>query len=263
MKIASWNVNSIRAREERLLKWLDKVQPDVVCLQEIKVVDAAFPVEAMRAAGYYAVVHGQKTYNGVAILSKSEPSDINRGFGDGAEDAQSRILAASVEGIRVVSVYVPNGAEVGSEKYAYKLAWLDRLNGYLERETPSATALVICGDFNIAPESRDVASPEVWEGSVLFNPAMREAFQEILRLGLVDTFRLRHDEGGFFSWWDYRQLGFPRNDGLRIDHVLATRLVAERCTECWIDREERKGEKPSDHAPVVAVFNWPGLTLHG
>lgn len=255
MKIATWNVNSIRARQERLLRWLAKQQLDVVCLQELKVTEEAFPFEALRQVGYYAAVYGQKTYNGVAILARTEPTEVERGFGDGVEDPQARLIAATVEGVRIVSAYVPNGGEIGTDKYAYKLQWLRRLKAYLKARDRLSGPLALCGDFNIAPEECDVAYPDMWEGTVLFNPEMRDQFREILNLELVDTFRLHHAEAGLYSWWDYRQLGFPRNDGLRIDHILATRSLAERCTAALIDREERKGAKPSDHAPVIAVFD--------
>lgn len=257
MKIATWNVNSIRAREERLLKWLAKQQPDVLCLQELKVVEEVFPFKTLRQAGYTAAVYGQKTYNGVAILARAEPTDVERGFGDGVDDPQARFMAATVAGVRIISAYVPNGGEVGSEKYAYKLEWLRRLKTYLKDRGRLSGPLALCGDFNIAPEERDVATPDLWEGSVLFNPEMRDQFRELLELGLVDTFRLHHVEAGLYSWWDYQRLAFPRNDGLRIDHILATHSLTDRCTEALIDREERKGQKPSDHAPVIAVFNWP------
>jgi exodeoxyribonuclease-3 len=256
MKIATWNVNSIRARQERLLNWLIQHQPDVLCLQELKVTEDDFPVEALHNLGYYAAVYGQKTYNGVAILARMEPAHLERGFGDGAEDPQARFIAATVNGIRIVSLYVPNGAEVGSEKYAYKLEWLRRLRTYLQDGDRPARPLVLCGDFNIAPESRDVANPEAWEGSVLFNPEMRDQFRQLLDSGFADIFRSRQLDSGYYSWWDYRQLGFPRNDGLRLDHILATTSLAGGCIDAFIDREERKGPKPSDHAPVVAVFDW-------
>ncbi|RMG55360.1 MAG: exodeoxyribonuclease III [Acidobacteria bacterium] len=257
MKIASWNVNSIRARLERLLHWLAEHQPDVVCLQELKVTEEQFPFEVLREAGYRAAVYGQKAYNGVAILARAELTDVQRGFGDEEEEAQARLIAATVDGLRVLSAYVPNGAEVGSEKYAHKLRWLDRFKGYLKEYDLSGRPLVVCGDFNIAPEARDVAHPDAWEGTVLFNPEMRAAFRELLDSGLIDTFRKHEDRGGFYSWWDYRRLAFVRDDGLRIDHILATPPLADRCTAAWIDREARKGPKPSDHAPVIAVFDWP------
>lgn len=255
MLIATWNVNSIRAREERLLQWLESRQADVICIQELKAIDEAFPFDVVRQAGYYAAVYGQKTYNGVAILARTEPTDVERGFGDSVDDPQARFIAATVEGIRVLSAYVPNGAEVRSDKYAYKLAWLRRLNAYLKDHDLLLGSVVLCGDINIAPEAHDVANPEAWEGSVLFNPEMRARFRELLDLGLVDTFRLHRSEGGYYSWWDYRNLAFPRNDGLRIDHIFATRPLTDRCTEALIDREERKGKKPSDHVPVLAVFD--------
>ncbi|MBI3951836.1 MAG: exodeoxyribonuclease III [Acidobacteria bacterium] len=257
MKIATWNVNSIRAREERLLTWLVKQQPDIVCLQELKVTEETFPFEALRQAGYYAAVHGQKTYNGVAILARTEPTEVERGLGDDVEDPQARLIAATVDGICILSVYVPNGGEVGTEKYAYKLEWLCRLRNYLVNRDLLTRPLLLCGDFNIAPEERDVAHPPAWQGTVLFNPEMCNQFREILDLKLVDIFRLHRAETGYYSWWDYRQLGFPRNDGLRIDHILATRSLTDRCTAALIDREERKGAKPSDHAPVIAIFDWP------
>lgn len=257
MKIASWNVNSIRARQERLLRWLAEQQPDIVCLQELKVTEERFPFEALHEAGYRAAVYGQKAYNGVAILARTELTDVERGFGDREEETQARLIAVTVDDLRVLSVYVPNGAEVGSEKYAHKLRWLDRLKRYLKGCDLPERPLVMCGDFNIAPEARDVAHPDAWEGTVLFNPEMRAAFCELLDLGLIDTFRKHEDRGGFYSWWDYRRLAFVRNDGLRIDHILATPSLADRCTAAWIDREARKGPKPSDHAPVIAVFDWP------
>lgn len=254
MKIATWNVNSIRARQPRLLNWLAKHQPDVVCLQELKVTDEAFPFDAVHQAGYEAAVCGQKTYNGVAILARAALSDVVRGFNDGVDDPQARLIAATVKGIRIISAYIPNGAEVGSDKYAYKQQWLERLQAYLSAGDLTKP-LALCGDFNIAPELRDVAFPERWEGSVLFNPQMRDQFQRILQLGLTDTVRLHHAEAGLYSWWDYRQLSFPRNDGLRLDHILVTRPLAERCIGAMIDRDERKGDKASDHAPVIAIFD--------
>lgn len=252
MKIATWNVNSVRARKDRLLAWLAAREPDVVCLQELKIEDGAFPHEDLRAAGYHAAVHGQKTYNGVAILSRTPPEQVCPGLCDDIDDPQSRLLSAVVNGVRVLSVYAPNGGEVGSERYAYKLAWYERFHAYLERECDPSTPLLACGDFNVAPEDRDVARPETWCEGVLCTPEVRTAFQKLLAFGLIDCFRQHHEEAGFYTWWDYRQLCFPKNDGLRIDHVLATRSVAERCTGVVIDREQRKGKLPSDHAPVIA-----------
>jgi len=256
MKIATWNVNSIRSRLERLLAWLEKARPDVVCLQELKVTDDAFPAEEIREAGYYAVVHGQKTYNGVAILARAEPTGVERGLDDGVDDPQARLIAAELGGVRVVNVYVPNGQAVGSEKHAYKLAWMQRLRRYLDQRHDPAAPLVLCGDLNVAPDDADVAVPELWAGSVLCDPATRAAFESLRGWGLVDVFRQRHPEGGVYSWWDYRMLAFPKNDGLRIDHILATEPLARRCTDAMVDRDQRKGTKPSDHAPVVATFDW-------
>ncbi len=250
MRIVTWNVNSIRARQERLLALLARHRPDVVCLQELKTAAAGFPAAALAEAGYHAAVHGQKTYNGVAILAREAPTEIATGFGDGGDESQARLVHAPVGGLAIASAYVPNGKEVGSEKWAYKLAWLDRLAAWVRRRPP-APPLVLGGDFNIAPDARDVASPEVWAGSVLCAPPARAAWEALLAAGLTDAFRLHHDEGGHYSWWDYRQLGFPRNDGLRIDHVLLAAPLAARCTGAFIDRDERKGKLPSDHAPVV------------
>jgi exodeoxyribonuclease-3 len=255
LTLATWNLNSIKARRDRLLGWLARRQPDVVCLQELKVQEEAFPFSELRAAGYHAAVLGQKTYNGVAILSREEPNEVLKGMDDGVDDPQARLVAVRVRGIEVVSVYVPNGAELGSEKCAYKLEWTRRLRAWLDRRFVATDRLALCGDFNVAPEARDVADPEAWKESVLFHPEMRAALEHILGFGLVDTLRLHHEEPGLYSWWDYRRLAFPRNQGLRIDHVFATRALAERCVDASVDRQERKGRQPSDHAPVLAVFD--------
>ncbi len=253
MLLASWNLNSIRAREERLLAWLVRRRPDVVCLQELKCTEDQFPFEAIEAAGYQAAVHGQKTYNGVAILATSAPEDISTGFGDGGDDSQARVIAATIDGVRIISVYVVNGKQIDSEKYAHKLEWLDRLERYLAAQDRTAP-LAICGDYNIVPDERDVEKHEIWQGGVLYNEDLSARFKRLLDLGLVDTFRTHHDETGIYSWWDYRMLGFPKNNGLRIDHILATPALAERSTDAWVDRDERKGKKPSDHAPVLTQF---------
>jgi exodeoxyribonuclease-3 len=241
----------VRARLDRLVAWLARHSPDVLCLQELKVTDDAFPFEAVQGAGYRAVVHGQKTYNGVAILAREEPTDVVRGLGGGVDDPQARLIAASVGGVRILSAYVPNGGDVGSEKWTYKLDWLRGLRRFLERECEPGAALALCGDLNIAPEARDVHDPSQWEGSVLFHADLRAAFADLCAWGLLDAFRLHHSETGLYSWWDYRMLAFPKNAGLRIDHVLITRPLAQRCTAAVIDRAERKGKQPSDHAPVV------------
>jgi exodeoxyribonuclease-3 len=257
MKLATWNVNSIRAREGRLLRWLEATGPDVVCLQEIKVTDDAFPREALLSLGYHAAVHGQRTYNGVAIVSRAEAASVEREFGDGGDELQARLVAARVAGVWVVSVYVPNGAEVGSDKWSYKLEWLKRLRGFLDRRFSKDDLVAVCGDMNVAPEPRDVHDPGEWEKSVLFHPEARQALASVRAWGLVDGFRLHHQAPGFYTWWDYRMLAFPRNRGLRIDHVLLSGPLAARCSAAHIDRNERKGKQPSDHAPVVVTLDLP------
>jgi exodeoxyribonuclease III len=254
MLIATWNVNSIRARKERVIAWLTARQPDIVCVQETKVTDDAFPRADFEALGYHVTISGQRTYNGVAIFSRTAPVHVVRGFADGEEEREARFLAATIEGIQVVCVYVPNGQSISSEKFAYKLSWLKRLRCYLDRCRNSAEPLVLCGDLNVAPESRDVHDPTAWEDTVLCHPRARAALRDLCEWGLVDAFRLHHHEGGFYSWWDYRQLAFPKNHGLRIDHVLVTPPLVVRCTSADIDRETRKGKGASDHAPVIAEF---------
>jgi exodeoxyribonuclease-3 len=255
MKLATWNVNSVRARQARLLLWLEAARPDVVCLQELKVTIEAFPFETLQAAGYFAAVHGQKTYNGVAILSRVEPEDVQRGFGDEGDETQARLISARIGGIQVASAYVPNGAQVGSEKWAYKLEWLRRLRGWLDRRFANTDPVALCGDFNVAPEARDVCDPRGWEDSVLTHADARRALRNVRAWGLVDSFRLHHEEPGFYSWWDYRMLAFPRNQGLRIDHIDLSAPLAGRCTAAAIERNERKGKQPSDHVPVVVELD--------
>jgi len=255
MRIATWNLNSVRAREARLLAWLARKQPDLLCLQELKAANEDFPSAAVEGLGYRTAVHGQRTYNGVAILSRFPLSEIEHGFRDGDDDTQARVISARVDAVRVVCAYFPNGGEIGSEKFAYKLRWMERLRGYLERRFEKDESAVLCGDFNVAPEDRDVARPAEWKESVLCHPEARAALARIAQLGLVDTFRKHHSEGGYYSWWDYRMLGFPKNNGLRIDHIFATEPLAVRCESAEIDRDERKGKQPSDHAPVLAIFS--------
>ena len=257
MKLASWNVNSVNVRRERLLRWLADKQPDVLCIQELKGLDEAFPSADVHELGYQAVLYGQRTYNGVAILAKGAIEDVRRGFDDGEDDAEARFLSARVFGLRVLCCYVPNGAELSSPKWAYKQRWLDRLLAYLERHHSANEPLLVCGDFNIAPEDRDCHDPDGWRESVLFHEIVKEKWRRLLAFGLVDTYRLHVQEAGKFSWWDYRMLAFPKGRGLRIDHWLATRTLAERCTSAAIDREERKGKQPSDHAPVMIEIDWP------
>jgi len=237
------------------LAWLARKQPELLCLQELKAANDDFPSAAVEALGYQAAVHGQRTYNGVAILSRAPLAEVEMGFRDGDDDAQARVISARVGGIRVVCTYFPNGGEVGSEKFAYKLRWMERIYRYLERTLKKGESAVLCGDFNVAPEDRDVARPEEWKDSVLCHPEARAALARIADLGLVDTFRRHHSEGGHYSWWDYRMLGFPKNNGLRIDHIFSTEPLAARCIDAEIDRNERKGKQPSDHAPVLATFS--------
>jgi exodeoxyribonuclease-3 len=255
MLVASWNVNSIRTRLASVTAWLESTRPDVVCLQETKVANEQFPFDAFAAGGYEAVVHGQKSYNGVAILARTAITDVVRGFDDGEDESGARLLAATVQGVRVRSVYVPNGQVVGSEAYETKLLWFARLRGLLSRQHRPDDALVVCGDFNVAPDERDVYDPVFWRGQVLFHPTARAALADLCSFGLVDTFRLHHAEGGEYSWWDYRMQAFARNLGLRIDLVLASRRLAAQCTAAWIDREPRRGSGTSDHTPALARFD--------
>lgn len=251
MIIATWNVNSIRARLERLLAFLARHSPDIVCLQELKVADHEFPLAEVHGAGYRAVYHGQATYNGVAILSKDEAADVETGMGDDHPDDHARVIAATVSGLRIISAYFPNGKTVGSDKWAYKLDWMGRLRTCLDRQGGADRPLALCGDFNVAPEDRDVARPDEWRESVLCHGDARRALTDIAGYGLVDTMRLHEEGPGPFSWWDYRMLGFPKGNGLRIDHVYVTPPLAARCSRAWVDRNERKGKLPSDHAPVL------------
>lgn len=255
MKLATWNVNSIRARHERLLGWLNSSAPDVLCLQETKVEDAAFPFAALAAAGYHAVTVGQKSYNGVAILSRQPAIDVERGFDDGDTDDQARMIAATVAGVRVISIYVPNGQDLQSDKYTYKLSWLQRLHRYLERRCDPTLPLALCGDMNVAPLDLDVYDPSAWRGAVLCSDAERAGLQRVMQWGLTDVFRAHHSDGGHYSWWDYRGVSLFKNLGLRIDHIFATQALAARCTACVIDRAARKGSNASDHAPVIANFS--------
>ena len=254
MRIVSWNINSLRKRQERLLAWLAETQPDVVCLQETKCTDEQFPAIDIRAAGYHSAFHGQKSYNGVAILSKEEPHDIRAALCDEEEDPQARVIAATIAGIRVFSVYAPNGQAVGSPAYDYKLKWYGRLENCLRQNETAASDLVVCGDFNVAPKDEDVHDPALWRGAIMCSDGERAAFDHLCEVGLIDTLRLHHPEPGIFTWWDYRMLAFPKNRGLRIDAVLASQSLAARCTGAGVDREMRKGKEPSDHAPIWAGF---------
>jgi exodeoxyribonuclease-3 len=253
-KIATWNVNSLKVRLPHVLDWLAREAPDVLALQETKTEDANFPREVLEQAGYRVLFSGQKTYNGVALLTR-EPAEDPVTDLPGFDDPQRRILAATVAGCRIVDLYVPNGSEVGSEKYAYKLDWVARVHGWLRDELARNPRLVVLGDFNIAPEDRDVHDPDAWRGKILCSTPERQAFQDWLSLGLEDAFRRFEQPEKSFSWWDYRMNGFRRNLGLRIDHILVSPALAQRCRACRIDVEPRRLERPSDHAPVVAEFD--------
>jgi exodeoxyribonuclease-3 len=257
MKIATWNVNSLKVRLPHVLDWLTAAQPDILCLQETKTTDENFPVEAIEAAGYHSVYSGQKTYNGVAILSKTPAEDVLTDI-PGLDDPQRRILGATIGNVRVLNLYVVNGQEVGSEKYAHKLHWLEMVAKHVREQLLKHEHFVTLGDFNIAPEDRDVHDPDAWRERILCSTPERDALQKLLALGLVDTFRLFDQEAGSFSWWDYRAAAFRRNMGLRIDLILASRSLAESCISCSIDKEPRRLERPSDHAPVVAEFDFQG-----
>jgi exodeoxyribonuclease-3 len=254
MRLATWNVNSLKVRLPHLLDWLARAQPDVVCLQELKLEEEKFPRAELERAGFRAAVLGQKTYNGVAILARAAPADPVAGI-PGFEDEQKRVIAATVSGLRVVCVYCPNGQAVGSDKYDYKLRWFAALKNYLGQEMRRHADLAVAGDFNVAPEDRDVHDPKAWEGQVHVSAPERAAWRALLELGLEDTFRLFAQPAEVYSWWDYRMAAFRRNAGLRIDQILASAALARRCTACAIDREPRKLERPSDHAPVIAEFS--------
>lgn len=260
MKIATWNVNSIRTRQQIVIDWLQKNPVDVLCLQETKVQDVQFPRSPFAELGYYIYIYGQKSYNGVAIFSQQPLKDVTCGFapivGDiGAEfDEQKRVISGAIDNIRVVNLYVPNGSAVGSEKYEYKLSWFKILAKYLTTLQKQGTEICVCGDFNIALEDKDIYTAKGRSNHIMSSPAEREALQAILKLGFQDAFRKFTSEAGHFSWWDYRAAGFVRNRGWRIDHHYLTANLYEQTTKCWIDVEPRKLEKPSDHAPVIVEF---------
>ena len=250
VKIASWNVNSLNVRLPQLLDWLREFQPDVVGLQETKLEDHRFPEDALLEAGYRSVFHGQKTYNGVAILARHPIAEVQAAI-PGFDDVQARAIAATVNGIRIVNLYVVNGQDIGTEKYAYKLRWLDAVHAWLADELRRHEKLVVLGDFNIAPDDRDVHDPATWnDAHILTSTAERAALKKLLDLGLHDGFRLHHDEAGVFSWWDYRQAAFRRNLGLRIDLTLVSDALRASTTAAGIDRTPREWERPSDHAPA-------------
>lgn len=254
MKIASWNVNSLNVRLPHLTTWLNDAQPDIVALQETKMEDSKFPAEAINALGYRVAFSGQKTYNGVAILAREEPRDVVTDI-PGLDDPQRRILVATVGDLRIADLYVVNGQEVGSEKYAYKLDWLAKVRAFLAEEIKRHPNLVVLGDFNITPDDRDIYDPVAWKEQILCSTPERDALKAIVDIGLHDTFRLFNDEAGQYSWWDYRQAGFRRNLGMRIDLILAGDALRERCRTASIDRVPRTWERPSDHTPVMLELN--------
>jgi exodeoxyribonuclease-3 len=251
VRLATWNVNSLRIRLPHLLDWLARVQPDVACLQETKTEDAGFPAAELRAAGYEAVFCGQRSYNGVAILARTPPLDVQHGIPGFADDPK-RVIAATVGSVRVVCIYAPNGQSPESEKYAYKLKWFDALAGWLSEELARRPRLAVLGDFNVAPEDRDVHNPKRWEGKIHVTEPERAAFRRLLEIGFADAFRLFEQPEKEFSWWDYRLMAFQRGWGLRIDEILLSPELARECIACTIDKAPRSLERPSDHAPVIA-----------
>lgn len=253
MKIASWNVNSLRVRLPQVLQWLSDNPVDILAIQETKTQDPDFPQQEIAEAGYQVVFSGQKTYNGVAILAKTTPKDVITDVKN-LVDPQRRILAATIKGVRVINLYVVNGSEVGSEKFAYKLDWLAKVTAHIKKELKAYKKLIVLGDFNIAPADHDVHDPDMWRGKILCSDQERDAYQTMLKLGLTDTYRLFEQDENQFSWWDYRGGGFRRNHGLRIDLILASQALSEKCKSSSIDKAPRSWERPSDHTPVVAEF---------
>lgn len=254
MKVATWNVNSMNVRQPHVVEWLQAHDPDVLVLQEIKQLTEKFPSEALQEIGYHSIASGQKTYNGVAAISKTALADPVTDFPD-FEDPQRRVLACTAGDVRIVDLYVPNGSEVGSDKYEYKLGWLASLRNFLEAEMQQHENMVVLGDFNIAPADEDVHDPEKWGEAILCSPLERQALRALLDLGLTDVFRKFDQPEKTFSWWDYRAAGFRRNAGLRIDLILSSAAMTERCKASYVDKEPRAWERPSDHAPVVAEFD--------
>ena len=254
IRIATWNVNSLRVRLPHVLQWLEAEKPDVLALQETKLIDINFPIEEIQNAGYHAVYAGQKTYNGVAVLSKVIATDTASSFPN-FDDPQRRILCSTINDIKVLNLYAPNGSEVGSDKFKYKLEWFSHLHSFVKNLLDKNEKVILLGDFNIAPDDRDVHDPREWEGKVLVSEAERDGFRQLLELGLTDCFRIFDQDEDCFSWWDYRAAAFRRNRGLRIDHILTSEVLANKCIRCWIDKSPRSLERPSDHAPVIAEFN--------
>jgi exodeoxyribonuclease-3 len=254
MKIATWNVNSINVRMPQLAAWLKSADPDVVCVQETKCVDESFPYQELHDLGYYSAFYGQRSYNGVAIISKHEPKDVVKGLPDDDEESQKRLIAATVNGVRIIDVYVPNGQSLDSDKFQFKLDWIQRLRAFFDKNYSASEKVLLCGDFNVAPDSEDVWNPGAWEGSIHFSLPERAAINHVKQWGFVDAFREMNGPVKEFSWWDYRAGAFQKNHGLRIDHIWVSPALAADCKKCWIDRSPRILEKPSDHTPLIAEF---------
>lgn len=254
MKIATWNVNSINIRLEQLLDWLSSTGTDVVCLQETKCVDDNFPFQALNEAGYQTAFFGQKSYNGVAILSKHEIENVQKGFGDDDDESPKRLIAADIKGVRIVNTYIPNGTELWTDKFTFKLDWLLKLRQMFDLDCSTAKDVLLCGDFNVAPEEVDVWSVPAWQGKLHFSKPERAAIEHVKQWGFTDLFREKNGDVQEFSWWNYREGAWQRNRGLRIDHIWTSRPLADKCTGCWIDKDPRDLERPSDHTPVVAEF---------
>jgi exodeoxyribonuclease III len=255
VKVATWNVNSINVRHPHVLQWIDANQPDVLCLQETKITDDKFPALDFLNIGYKSVFLGQKSYNGVAILSKHDFDDVQYNFPDDTDESPKRLLAATIKGVHIVNTYIPNGTELWSDAFKFKLDWLQRLRRYFDSRCPKDTDVLLCGDFNVAPDERDVYDVRTWEGKLHFSKPERAALEHVRKWGFVDAFRLFHEAGGLYSWWNYREGAFFKDNGLRIDHIWVSPSLAARCLLCEIDKTPRGWERPSDHAPVVAAFS--------
>ncbi|MGI8543730.1 MAG: exodeoxyribonuclease III [Aridibacter sp.] len=254
MKVATWNVNSINVRLEQVLNWLESTKTDVLCLQETKSVDKNFPLEQISEAGYNVEFVGEKSYNGVAILSKHKIENVQKNFHDAELDAPKRLIAADINGVHIVNTYIPNGTELWTDKFDFKLDWLQRLRKYFDERCPADSDVLLCGDFNVAPDELDVWNVKAWTGKLHFSKPERAAMYHVKQWGFTDVFRQQNGDLQEFSWWNYRMGAFQKNHGLRIDHIWTSKSLAEKCVGCWIDKEPRGWERPSDHTPVVAEF---------
>jgi len=254
MKVATWNVNSINVRLEHVIEWLDATETDVLCLQETKAVDENFPAEALNDAGYKVTFMGEKSYNGVAILSKYEINNVQKNMPDDNDESPKRFIAADINGVHIVNTYIPNGTELWSEKFDFKLDWLQRLRRYFDERFDVTSDVLLCGDFNVAPDEIDVWNVERWTGKLHFSKPERAAMYHVKQWGMTDVFRKLNPDKQEFSWWDFRTNAFPKDQGLRIDHIWTSKSLAEKCKNCWIDKDPRGWERPSDHTPVVADF---------